>query len=143
MGHESPPKTWWDAREVRKEAQIGHKVAARLVREGLAPSPGRGPNAGWNLEGRIRLLAAVNLRKRGVHNPALKERIDASTPLQLRALAGLPAEAEVSKPVTVTAEPSGPTTWLRVPVAPGVELHVDVSRADSTKVAAMIKALNR
>ena len=142
MGHESTQKTWWEAREVRKEAQISHKVASRLVREGVVSSPGRGPNAGWSLEGRIRVLAAVALRKSGVHNPALKEQIDASTPAQLRALAGLPPEpGVVSQPVTDV--PGGPSTWLRVPVAAGVELHVDVSRADGSKVAAMIKALSR
>ncbi len=142
MASDSSTKAWWTGSDLRREARLGPKAAARLVKDGVVTSPGRGPNAGWDLEGRIRFLAAVKLGRRGYRGQALKEKVESSTSAQLRALAGLPAVDEAPKALVVPAiDPKAPSTWLRVPVAPGVELHVDLSRADSSKVAAMVKSL--
>lgn len=99
-----------------------------FVRDGLLPHPGFGPGSGYDLSNRLRLLSIVKLRQQGFSGAALKLKVAAE------------AEAQDQQGIEVIA-PSSVSTWLRVAVAPGVELHVDLSRADDTKTAAMLKAL--
>jgi hypothetical protein len=128
-----PPKSRWSLEELRKETGVGRVLMRRFVRDGFLPHPGFGPGAGYALDERRRLLSLVALRRQGFFGAALRSKLETE------------GEAEAKRPALASdllaAESTSASTWLRVVVAPGVELHVDLGRADGSKTAAMLKAL--
>ncbi len=99
-----------------------------FVRDGLLPHPGFGPGSGYDLTNRLRLLSIVKLREQGFSGPALKSKLAADD------------EAQNQPSIEITA-PSSVSTWLHLELMPGVQLNIDLSRADGAKTAAMLKTL--
>jgi len=119
-------QTWWTVQAMMQETKMPRRKLRALWRMGVVPAPGRGPGAGFDAQARARILEAMRYRKQGYSGAALKARF----PPKPSATAELkPGEAALS-------------TWLRITVAPGVELHVDLTRADMGRAQALAKTLS-
>lgn len=116
-------KTWWTVRALMHETQLPRRQLQALWRLGIVAPPGRGPGAGFDAQARARILEAVRYRQQGYTGSALKARFTKPPTAELKAdLAKL-------------------STWLRIAVAPGVELHVDLTRADMGRAEGLAKTL--
>ncbi len=123
-----PTQKRWSLDELRHETGLGRAVMRSFVRDGLLPHPGFGPGSGYDLTNRLRLLSIVKLRDQGFSGAALKSKLATDD------------EAHKQPSIEITA-PSSVSTWLHLELMPGVELNIDLSRADGVKTAAMLKTL--